>query len=507
MSPAGRPVVMAIDLGTSWIKVALVDEHLGVVAKATIKQRLLSDGSGRREHRVSDMVGRTRTAVRRLIATGEHRIAAISVSGPRGSFAITDRQGAARTGLITWQDTRAAGMAADQAIEAGRAYREIAGTGFEPSAVLPKLAWLRAEQPEVMAPGWRLATPQALILAELGSDDFVVDLTVAAHVGLLDVRRLAWSERLLDDFVVERSALPRLVDPGAVVGRSSERAGDLWGIEAGTPLVAAASDGVCSELGAGVIDFGQVYAYLGTASSVAGPVPPDSRSPGPGLILMPGSQRDRLRLLGLAKAGGSAADWWRTIVGVRSFAAFDRLVESAAPGAAGVLFTPTLAGASAPLPDGRARGAFVGLTLGASRADLARAVYEGVAIEMRWMCAAMQLEPAPVELRLTGGGGQSRAWSQIMADTFQVSIARVCDPDPGLRGAAAYGWAAVTPGRSALEVARVAQPELDRFEPRRAFAATYDDLAGRYAAVREAFGGEDLDDRLSRPLVGSARSQ
>lgn len=501
MSQGGGPVVMAIDLGTSSIKVALLDERLGVVARTTIKQRLLSDATGRREHRVADMIGRTRTAVRRLIASGDHRIAAISVSGPRGSFAITDRHGSARTGLITWQDTRAAGLAARLAIEAGPAYRKIAGTGFEPSVVLPKLAWLRAEQPALLGPGWRLATPQAIILAELGVDDFVVDLTVAAHVGLLDVRALAWSEPLLEAYAVERSALPRLVDPGAVVGRASERARDRWGIAAGTPLLAAASDGVCSELGAGVIDFQQLYAYLGTASTVAGPVPLDSPAPGPGLILMPGSQRDRLRLLGLAKAGGSAADWWRTIIGVRSFAAFDRLVESVEPGAGGVLFVPTLAGASAPSPDGRARGMFVGLTLGASRADLARAVFEGVAIEMRWMCKAMQLAPRPIELRLTGGGGQSAVWSQILADAFQVPIARVCDPDPGLRGAAAYGWSAVAPGRSAIAVARAAAPELDRFEPRRAFAGRYDDLAGRYAAVREAFGREGLDDRLSRPLT------
>ena len=502
MSNRRGPVVVAIDLGTSSIKAALIDEALGVIAKTTVRQRLLSDPSGRREHRVADMLSRARTAVRRLIAPGDDRVVAVSVSGPRGSFAITDRQGSALTGIITWQDTRAAGLAARLAVEAGPPYRTIAGTSFEPSAVLPKLIWLRAEQPGLMEPGWRLTTPQAIVLAELGADQPVVDLTVAAHLGLLDVRALAWSQRLLDEYAVGREALPSLVDPGAVVGRSSERAFDRWGIAAGTPLVAAASDGVCSELGVGVVDLRQVYAYLGTASSVAGPVALDSPTPEPALILMPGSQRDRLRLLGLAKAGGSAADWWRTISGVRDFATFDRLVESVEPGAAGVLFVPTLAGAGAPQPDGRARGTFVGLTLGTSPADLARAVFEGVAIEMRWMCAAMHLEPAPLELRLTGGGGQSAVWSQIVADALQVPVARSCDPDPGLRGAAAYGWAATTAGHSALDVARGAQPELDRFEPRTVLASRYADIAGRYGAVREAFGRASLDDLLSRPLTG-----
>ncbi|MHB8398860.1 MAG: xylulokinase [Candidatus Limnocylindrales bacterium] len=489
---------MAVDLGTSAIKVALLDDRLNVVARSTISQVVVSDRSGRREHRVAVMLARTRTAMRRVLATGPHELQAISVSGPRGSFAIADERGGARTGIITWQDTRAAADAASDAVAAGPAYAAITGTGFDPSVVLPKLVWLRRERPELSAGDWRLVTPQAIILAEFGASSFIVDTTVAAHTGLLDVRRRAWSPELMDAYDVPVRVLPSLVDPGAVVGYSSERARERWGIPAGTPLVAAGSDGVCSELGAGVVDLRQVYAYLGTASAIAGPVAIDAPRPDESLILMPGSGPDRLRLLGLGKAGGSAADWWRRVIGVRGFARFERLVESSDPGAGGVNFLPTLAGATAPVPDSRARGAFVGLALASSREDLARAVLEGVAVELRWLCAAMHLHPAPAEIRLTGGAARSNAWSQILADVFQVPIARVNDPDPGLRGAGAYAWAGVT-RVSAAALARAREPGYDRFEPRRQFEDVYVDLADRYGAARRAFERAGLDERLNRP--------
>jgi sugar (pentulose or hexulose) kinase len=494
--PASRPLVLAIDLGTSAIKAALLDESLGVVRRATRQQVVLSDSTGRREHRPADTLRLTRSAIAEVLADGPHRIEALAVSGPRGSFAVVDANGIPTTELITWQDTRAAAWAAehDTWIEPG--YRAVTGTSFDPAVVLPKLGWLRETRPELFRETWQIATPQSLVLAALGAEGQVCDRTVAAHVGLLDVRRREWSASLLRWFAIPAGALPTLVEPGTVVGQSSGAVAGRWRLPPGVPLIAAASDGVCSELGSGVVDPGQLYAYLGTASTLAGPIATVSAEVDPSLILMPGADPDVWRLLGLARAGGSGADWWRRIVGVRGHERIDGLVAASPPGAAGTLFIPTLAGAVAPVPDGRARGAFVGLSLGSTRGDLSRAVFEGIALELRWLLAAMDLAGSPAEVRLTGGGARSDAWAQIVADVFQAPIARVQAIDPGIRGAGAYAWAAIGRARSARSLAREHQPGLDGFQPRVAWAPLYRELADRYRAVRQAFELAGLDARL-----------
>ena len=105
---------------------------------------------------------------------------------------------------------------------------------------------------------------------------------------------------------------------------------------------------------------------------------------------MPGSLADRWRIVGLGMAGGSARAWFRQIAAIRDEGRFDRLAERSPAGARGVTFLPTLAGATAPVRDARARAVFAGMSLGTSREDLARAVLEGVALEVGWLARAMR---------------------------------------------------------------------------------------------------------------------
>jgi sugar (pentulose or hexulose) kinase len=302
---------------------------------------------------------------------------------------------------------------------------------------------------------------------------------------------------LLDRFDIPLAALPRLVAQGSTVGWLSIRAAGLLGLPAGLPLVAAASDGICSELGAGVVDSGQRYAYLGTAAAVAGPISAPTPSLDESVILMPGSVVDRWRLVGLAMAGASARAWFMGMTGMRDERRFDELVERSPAGAGGVTFLPTLAGATAPVREPRARGVFAGLSLASSRAHLARAVLEGVALELRWLDRALGSATGTSDVRLTGGGSRSRVWAQIMADVLGAPVARVLEPNPGLRGAAAYAWAAVGASQSVLELARANPTALEPFEPAPDRRPVYDEAAGIYAALRTALHEGGLDARLA----------
>jgi sugar (pentulose or hexulose) kinase len=361
---------------------------------------------------------------------------------------------------------------------------------------------LRETEPQLFSAGWSIGTPQSDVLARLGAAGQFVDLSVAAHTGLLDVAIGKWSETLLAAFDIPPDAVPSLVAPGAQVGVLDPRAAARFGLRSRIPLIAAGSDGVCAELGAGVVEPGQLYAYLGTAAAIACPLKEPHLPTDPALILMPGSTMDRWRILGLTMAGASARAWFMACHGIRSHSRLDRLISASPPGARGALFVPTLAGASAPVPDSRARGVFAGLSLAVGAPDLARAVHEGVALELRWLVQAMRdVIPAPTEVRLTGGGSRSNGWSAILADVLGIPVARVAEPNPGLRGAAVFAWSALGRFTSVLEAARSLEAPADLFAPRSRHGTLYDQAAEVYALIRTAFHQGGVDERLFRPSL------
>jgi xylulokinase len=495
--------ILVVDVGSTAVKAAVVDFEARILSTGSAAQRTVGRAAYEREHEPAATWRAVRAAIRSALAKSNHpnAIRAISVTGPRGSFCIVDRAGRPTTNMVTWQDGRASLLEASPANDPGPDYRAVSGVSFDGSAVLPKLLVMRSAPSSAGSSafpiGWQLATPQGLVLARLGSDDQVVDLSTAAHVGLLDLARLTWSDDLLARFEVPRSALPRLVAPGAIVGRLDRAVAEGFGLPPGLPLIAAGSDGVCSELGAGVVAIGQLYAYLGTAAAVAGPVGSPAMPSDSSLIVMPGSTSDAWRLLGLALAGGGAREWIMTSLGIRSQARIDKLIRESRSGSGGVLFIPTLAGASAPVPDGRARAIFVGLSLKTGTGDLVRAVHEGVALEIRALIEAMrETLPRPVEVRMTGGGSRSDEWMQVVANVLGVPVSRVREPNPGLRGAAMYALSSFGRFPDVRAAARSFEPEVDRFEPDLDCGILYQEAAQIYATIRQLFRSGGVDGRL-----------
>lgn len=481
------------------MKAALVDPA-GVATVAAVPQTTREPEVGAREHEPAETWQAVLAAVESALRDRRDRpVTAIAVAGPRGSFGIVGRDGRALTPTYTWQDTRAADAAVDLTQRLGDDVRRRTGTRLDASVIAPKLAWLERRSPHILDGPVVAATPQGLVLTELGAGEPVVDLPSAAHFGTLDVAALAWDVELTRAMGLRLDLLPVAVPAGTIVGSLSGPVAERLGLSAGLPLVAAGSDGVCAELGAGVLAQGSLYGYLGTAATVAGPLREVRAVADPGLIVMPGSRRDRWRLLGLASAGASVLDWYRSISGDWDPAAIDDLVSESPPGAHGVVCVPTLAGATTPRPSGFARGLFAGLSFSSTRADLARSVIEGVATQVRAMIEAFSAEVGrPHELRLTGGAMRSNAWAQIVADVTGLPVARVRDPDPGLRGIGAYALTALGYHDDVLDAARALQADSELIEPDRSLTSLYDELAETYHAMRMMLADSRLDDALYR---------
>ena len=499
MSGASKPVA-AIDVGTSAVKAGVFDSDGRRMGYGTASAGALSP-RGRWSEQPGELIWQaTIDACRQaLAAAGRPDVAAVAVTGARGSFALGDSAGRLLTDFITWQDRRAIRHADEAAALVDAAsYHRSTGVRMDASLWLPRLLWLIEHRSDDIAAADSIVTPQALVARRLGADGWPAEWSMAAYSGLFDIATHSWDPTLAELFGVPGDLLPLTVPPGAEVGLVSAAAAAATGISRRAPVVLAASDGPCAEIGCGVIEPGRLNCYLGTAVSVAGPIEQPVEDRSLSLMIAPGSTPTSYRMLALGMAGASVLDWYGSLTGRPVLDRLDALVARSEPGARGAMFIPALAGAGAPHWSAAARGAFVGLGFEHAEADLVRAVLEGVAFECLWMIEALRVFGFdPTGLRVTGGGSRSAAWTQLIADVVGTEIVVPDEPDPGLRGAAAYALACVGlyPGVLAAAGAVVGAGSLRAPSP--AATGVLRDRADLYREVRHAFTSSGLDEALA----------
>ena len=193
-------------------------------------------------------------------------------------------------------------------------------------------------------------------------------------------------------------------------------------------MVIGGGDGACATVGAGSVQEGDTYTYIGSwawiALTTSQPILDPQRRTFTYAHLVP----DRYFPVGTMQAGGGAYDWLERILrgddaGTPIYQAMDAQAATVPVGARGLLFLPYLLGERSPYWNPLARAAFVGLAMPHGRAELTRAVLEGVALNMRLILDALRGQGVQIEaMRLIGGGAKSAIWRQILADTYELPI-------------------------------------------------------------------------------------
>jgi xylulokinase len=311
----------------------------------------------------------------------------------------------------------------------------------------------------------------------------------AASTGMLGLADCQWSRDALDaiDLAVER--LPPLVGSASEAGRLTTAAAAHLGLSMGTPVVAGGGDAPLAALAAGVSDDRSLLAMLSSGAQVIAMV--DTPVVDPGLRLHtfatpldPARGEPGWYLMGATMAAGLALRWLRDNVyedrSERSIEALTNAAAACAPGAGGLIFAPYLSGERTPHLDPHARGVLVGLTLGHGRAEITRAVMEGVVFAMRDALDVVQ-ESAPAERRLVlgGGGARNRLWRQLVADVFELLVhpSAVADQSAIGAGVLAAAW---HQGAKASEIGRAWATFDDPVEPRADAVKTYRELREVY---------------------------
>ncbi|MCY4019982.1 MAG: xylulokinase [Chloroflexi bacterium] len=501
--------VIAHDLGTTGNKATLYDREGKLVGASFHAYETEYAHTGWAEQNPADWWDAVCLSTRRLLSeTGvrNNDIACITFSGQMMGAVPLDKEARPLRNAIIWADQRAL----DQERWIGERVSfedvyQITGHRLSSSYSLAKILWIRDHQPDIFQATHKFVHAKDCIVARL-TGRFVTDPSDASSMNLYDLNSGAWSAMILDAVGLPAALLPELRRSIDVVGEVRAEIAEDIGVAAGTLVVIGGGDGACAAAGAGVIEEGSAYNYVGSSSwiaiSTARPVyDPDYRT-----FTFAHVIPDMVMPTGTMQAAGASYQWTRDQLslfeketaerlGISPYELINLEVAQVAPGADGLFFLPYLMGERSPRWNPHARGAFIGLTIRHTRAHMYRAVLEGVTMNLRVILDAFRDQGTQIEaMRLIGGGASGRIWNQIMADVYGMPVHRLAILEEATSmGAALVGGVGVGlyPDFSVIEtmndIAATVTPDqraratYDKMLP--VFNQLYDALAPAYEAI------------------------
>ena len=471
---------LAVDLGTGGPKVALATlegEIVGVEIHAVATR---VDGSGAATQDPEEWWRLIAGASRRLAGSVDpSRVVAIGVTGQYASTVPVDEGGAPVGECLTWLDTR--GVAHARSVLGGpvMGYAPLKVASFvrrsagAPSVSagdpLGQILYLERERPEVAArTRWYLEPIDYLTGRMTG----VATGSAASRLALWltdnrDLARVGYDERLVRLSGLPAEKLPPLVATGSVVGGLLGASAEALGLREGTPVVAAVPDLHAAALGARAVAPYRAHAALSTTAWVSCPVPRKKTDVVHSIATVPGLGDGRYLVIDNQETGARALEWCRDLLWPgASYEEMTTLAAGAPPGASGVRVGPWLAGERSPVEDKGLRAVVAGLGVATGRAEVVRAVMEGVAANLAWLFSHVErfvgrpLEP----VSLVGGGAESTLWCQMVADATGRRVVRTPSPRVAqLRGVAHL--CAIALGRTTLAELAARPDEGEAFEP------------------------------------------
>ena len=432
--------VIAHDLGTTGNKAALYDREGEMVGASFHAYETEYAHTGWAEQNPQDWWEAVCLSTRRLLSeTGVRNddIACIAFSGQMmGAVALDERARPLRNAII-WADQRALEQERwiGERLSFDDVYR-ITGHRLSASYSLAKILWIRDNQPEIYAATHKFMHAKDSMVARL-TGVFVTDPSDASSMNLYDLERDAWSTTILDAVDLPAQKLPAIRRSIEVAGEVRAEVAAEVGVAAGTPVVTGGGDGACAAAGAGVIDEGSAYNYVGSSSWIAISTREPIYDPAYRTFTFGHVIPDMVMPTGTMQAAGASYQWTRDQLslfeketaerlGISPYELINLEIAQVEPGADGLIFLPYLLGERSPRWNPHARGAFVGLTIRHTRAHMYRAVLEGVTLNLRVILDAFREQGTEIEaMRLIGGGAAGRIWNQIMADVYGMPVLRL----------------------------------------------------------------------------------
>ncbi|MFJ3486517.1 FGGY-family carbohydrate kinase [Pseudomonas sp. NPDC090202] len=501
-----RKLVIGIDLSTTTCKAIAWDARGELVAQARAPLGLSRPAANAYEQDPQDWWRATQQALKALLALLDGAaIAAVSVVNQRETVAVTDAQDRLLRPAMLWLDERRKDEVAALTARVGdERLHAITGKPHDWAPAIYSLAWMADAEPELFKRIRHVYEPHAWLVRQL-TGAFATSWASADPFGAFDIHRHDWADEVLQALPIPLRAdcFPVASAPGSVLGTVTAAAEALTGLPAGTPVVAGGGDGQAGGLGIGVVSTGTAYLNLGTA--IVSGVYADTPMIDQAFRTLCAVDRQGYVLETSLRSGTLLINsLLRQFFDIDVVAQPDSLLRleieasRVAPGSDGLILLPYWNGVMNPYWDQDARGCLLGLSPDHGRAQIYRAVLEGIALEQAVATERMvEATGEPVNTFVAiGGGAASRLWCQIIADITERPVIRASTQEAsslgaGIAAAVGAGWYA-----SFAEAAQVMTQDGETFLPNPALREFHQELLALYRELYPRL--RDLYPRLAR---------
>ena len=496
---------MGIDTGTGGTRALLVDASGKLVSGFTAPHEDVQMAQPLwAEQRPQNWWDAAQAAIRGVLgqsgARGED-ISGIGLSGQMHGLVLLDSNHDVIRPAIIWCDQRSQNQVdwINARVGRERVVQAIANpvlTGF----TAPKLLWVRDHDPASFGRARKVLLPKDYIRFCL-TGEFASEVSDASGTALFDVVNRRWSSAMVEGLGLDQEILPHVVESPEVTGRVSPHAAALTGLKAGTPVVGGAGDQAASAVGNGIVEAGIVSCTIGTSGVVFAHMEKVAYDPAGRVHTFCHAAPGKWHVMGVTQGAGLSLQWFRNnlardVMGQQADP-YDLLTAEAARaplGCDGLFWLPYLMGERTPHLDATARGGWIGLTAKHTRADLARAVLEGVSYSLKDCLEIIEELGITVKaVRASGGGARSPFWRQMLADVFDKPIATLETQEGSAYGVALLAMVGTGLFSTVREACEATIREVSRTNPQpqaaAAYARRYPVFRSLYPALREAFRG------------------
>jgi len=422
--------VLGVDLGTSAVKVILVNKLGEIKAEATREYPLSHPAPGYSEQNALDWITGTLESIKEIMDSGvvaAKDVEGMSFSGQMHGLVLIDEAGILLRPAILWNDVRTTEQCAKITETLGAHLLDDLKNKALEGFTLPKILWVQQYEPEIFTKATSFLLPKDYVRYCLTG---VIDMDISDAAGtlMLDFKTNTWSTVVCEKFDINPSICPPLIDAHGLSGTLLPEMAKETGLTTETKVFAGGADNACGALGAGIINEDVAMASIGTSGVILS-YETNANADYQGAVQFHSHGKpNSFYSMGVTLAAGNSLNWFKeTFAMDKSFADMLAGVANVKPGSNGLLFTPYIVGERTPYADPYIRGSFIGMDTNHTFDHFARAVLEGITFSLKDSLELMRNvgKKEINKIISIGGGAKNEDWLQMQADIFNATIIKL----------------------------------------------------------------------------------